>query len=227
MIGVQRSPRYEWRHEQPNYPCRRAGGLAASPTPRPIRSAARRRAQGRSGPRRGSTPSAGPIVVALDRGRAPLTTANFLAYVDRKGFDGESFYRAMPLRRRRADPGRGAHRRAQAPAGRSRMSRPRRPASGMSPGRSRWPMPGPGTAQSDFFILTTDIPAFDAELRRLRPGRRGDGRGEGDPRRAGVADQGRRRDEGPDARAGGEDLEGGATRGLGRSYGPKFTKVPG
>ena len=39
---------------------------------------------------------AGRIVLALDRGRAPLTVANFLAYVDSKKLDGESFYRAMP-----------------------------------------------------------------------------------------------------------------------------------
>ena len=34
-------------------------------------------------------------MLALDRGRAPLTTANFLKYVDAKRFDGETFYRAM------------------------------------------------------------------------------------------------------------------------------------
>ena len=38
--------------------------------------------------------SLGRIVVALDRGRAPVTTANFLHYVDTHRFDGETFYRA-------------------------------------------------------------------------------------------------------------------------------------
>ena len=38
--------------------------------------------------------SLGRIVVALDRGRAPITTANFLHYVDTHRFDGENFYRA-------------------------------------------------------------------------------------------------------------------------------------
>ena len=38
--------------------------------------------------------SLGPIVVALDRKRAPATTANFLAYVDDGRFDGTVFYRA-------------------------------------------------------------------------------------------------------------------------------------
>ena len=40
--------------------------------------------------------SAGRIVIALDRGRAPLTTANFLKYVEGGKLNGESFYRAMP-----------------------------------------------------------------------------------------------------------------------------------
>src|SRR3954452_19534899 len=39
--------------------------------------------------------SLGRIVIALDRGRAPVTTANFLKYVDLHRFDGEAFYRAM------------------------------------------------------------------------------------------------------------------------------------
>jgi peptidyl-prolyl cis-trans isomerase A (cyclophilin A) len=38
----------------------------------------------------------GRIVVALDRGRAPLTAANFLDYVEAGKLDGENFYRAMP-----------------------------------------------------------------------------------------------------------------------------------
>ena len=39
--------------------------------------------------------SAGRIVVALDKTHAPITTANFLHYVDTHRFDGENFYRAM------------------------------------------------------------------------------------------------------------------------------------
>ena len=38
--------------------------------------------------------SEGAIVVALDARRAPLTTANFLAYVDDGRLDGTNFYRA-------------------------------------------------------------------------------------------------------------------------------------
>jgi len=41
--------------------------------------------------------SLGRIVIALDRGRAPITTANFLRYVDAHRLDGETFYRAMKM----------------------------------------------------------------------------------------------------------------------------------
>src|SRR5438046_6342740 len=39
----------------------------------------------------------GRVVIALDRGRAPITTANFLHYVDTHRLDGENFYRAMHM----------------------------------------------------------------------------------------------------------------------------------
>ena len=41
--------------------------------------------------------TAGRIVVALDKTHAPVTTANFLHYVDTHRFDGENFYRAMRI----------------------------------------------------------------------------------------------------------------------------------
>ncbi len=37
---------------------------------------------------------AGPILVALDAKRAPITTANFVRYVEEGRFDGTTFYRA-------------------------------------------------------------------------------------------------------------------------------------
>jgi peptidyl-prolyl cis-trans isomerase A (cyclophilin A) len=43
------------------------------------------------------TTSEGPITLALEKDRAPLTTANFLRYVDQKRLDGVTFYRAMKL----------------------------------------------------------------------------------------------------------------------------------
>lgn len=45
--------------------------------------------------------SAGRIIVAVDQKRAPLTSANFLTYVDDGRFDGVTFYRAA---RRKSDP---------------------------------------------------------------------------------------------------------------------------
>ncbi len=43
------------------------------------------------------TTSEGPITLALEKDRAPLTTANFLRYVDQKRLGGVTFYRAMKL----------------------------------------------------------------------------------------------------------------------------------
>lgn len=45
--------------------------------------------------------SVGAIIVAVDRKRAPRTSANFLTYVDDGRFDGVTFYRAA---RRKSDP---------------------------------------------------------------------------------------------------------------------------
>jgi peptidyl-prolyl cis-trans isomerase A (cyclophilin A) len=39
------------------------------------------------------TTSLGPITLELEKQRAPITTANFLRYVDQKRFDGMFFYR--------------------------------------------------------------------------------------------------------------------------------------
>ena len=54
---------------------------AASATPSPL-------------PRVRLQTTAGDIVVELAARRAPITSANFLAYVDKRRFDGQTFYRA-------------------------------------------------------------------------------------------------------------------------------------
>jgi peptidyl-prolyl cis-trans isomerase A (cyclophilin A) len=41
--------------------------------------------------------SEGPIVIELEKERAPVTTANFLRYIDGKRLDGINFYRAMKV----------------------------------------------------------------------------------------------------------------------------------
>jgi peptidyl-prolyl cis-trans isomerase A (cyclophilin A) len=60
-------------------------------------------------PKRGYTrvaieTSLGTIIVAADNRRAPITSANFLTYVDDGRFDGVTFYRAA---RRKSDPRQG------------------------------------------------------------------------------------------------------------------------
>jgi peptidyl-prolyl cis-trans isomerase A (cyclophilin A) len=104
----------------------------------------------------------GAIVIALDRGHAPLTVANFLAYVDSGAFQGESFYRAMPY---------GAGGLVQ--GGITSDARKLRPPvafestarTGLSntAGAIAMAATAPGKAQSDFFIMTTDITAFDGD----------------------------------------------------------------
>lgn len=45
------------------------------------------------------TTSLGPVTLELEKDRAPLTTANFMRYVDQKRLDGITFYRAMKIER--------------------------------------------------------------------------------------------------------------------------------
>ena len=105
----------------------------------------------------------GRIVLALDRGRAPLTTANFLAYVESGKLDGESFYRAMPYGEGGLIQGgiRSDARKLEDPVAHEPVSQT---GIGHKAGAISMANFGPGTARSDFFILTTDIPAFDANF---------------------------------------------------------------
>jgi peptidyl-prolyl cis-trans isomerase A (cyclophilin A) len=103
----------------------------------------------------------GPILLALDRGRAPLTTANFLRYVAAKRFDGINFYRAMPYG---DDNG-------LIQAGITKDSRllyppvAHEPSSktgiAHEPGTILLANNGPGTGRSDFFITLGAIPFGD------------------------------------------------------------------
>lgn len=105
--------------------------------------------------------SAGRIVIALDSGRAPLTTANFLRYVEGGKYNGESFYRAMPY-------GDGGLIQGGITSDAAKLAKPieHEPTTktGLKhvAGSVSMAHLGPGTAQADFFILTTDIPALDA-----------------------------------------------------------------
>ena len=105
--------------------------------------------------------SAGRIVIALDRGRAPLTTANFLSYIDSGKLNGESFYRAMPY-------GDGGLIQGGITSDAAKLGKPveHEPTSktGLKhvAGSVSMAHLGPGSAQADFFILMADIPALDA-----------------------------------------------------------------
>ena len=106
--------------------------------------------------------SLGRIVVAIDQGRAPVTAANFLRYVDTKRFDGQSFYRAM-----NNGPDGGLiqggvttdARKLLPPIAHEPTSQTglKHVAGALSMARLT-----PGSAKADFFILTADIPGFDA-----------------------------------------------------------------
>ena len=104
---------------------------------------------------------AGRIVLVLDRGRAPLSTANFLKYVDAKRYDGEPFYRSVTAEGSgfiqggiRSDSLKLFPPVAHEPTSKTGL---KHVAGTVSLARLQ-----PGTAQADFFILTSDIPGFDA-----------------------------------------------------------------
>jgi len=103
----------------------------------------------------------GRIVVALDKTHAPVTTANFLHYVDTHRFDGESFYRAMRV----GDGGliqggiRSDARKLYPPIAHEPTT-----ATGIrnTAGAISMANIGAGTARADFFILASDMPSLDA-----------------------------------------------------------------
>lgn len=115
----------------------------------------------------------GVIVVELEDRKAPITSANFLRYVDKKKFDGGSFYRAS---RSKGAPGNGS---IQAgPSYRTRRFAPiahestrltgiRHKAGTISMARNE-----PGSATADFFICASPMAYLDA-----KPGAPGDNQG--------------------------------------------------
>jgi len=116
----------------------------------------------------------GAIVVELDGRRAPITTANFLAYVDQHRFDGTQFYRAA---RTRGTSGRGF---VQGGIRRSyRLMLPPIPLEPTSrtglrhrDGTITMARTTPDSAMGDFVILIGAMPSMDAH-----PGGSGDDQG--------------------------------------------------
>jgi len=102
----------------------------------------------------------GRIVVALDAKRAPLTTANFLAYVDKKWLDGQPFYRSMPLTNGGLIQGGSRDGAKQLPP----IAVESTATTGLKNKAGSIVMANAGglTTRSDFFILTADVPTFDA-----------------------------------------------------------------
>lgn len=117
------------------------------------------------------TTAAGPIVAELDRARAPVSTANFLRYVDARRFDGIKFFRSMKLpwnagviQTGQRDPKRVYPPIAHEPTNVTGLSHVE---GVLSMARRE-----PGTAQGDWSITIGDMTGLDA-----KPGGTGDAAG--------------------------------------------------
>ena len=105
----------------------------------------------------------GPVVLELETERAPLTTANFLRYVDQRRLDGSSFYRAMDLGRGyglvqgglRNDPRKLLPPVAHEPTSVTGLTH--------ADGAISLARAAPGTATADFFITVGDLVSLDAQ----------------------------------------------------------------
>ena len=107
----------------------------------------------------------GPITLALDHRHAPITTENFLRYVDAGRFDDIRFYRAA---RPAGTTGAGfiqggiqrSYRRMYAPIAHEPTSK-----TGLSHGAGAISMArlAPGTAAGEFIITATALPGLDAD----------------------------------------------------------------
>lgn len=107
--------------------------------------------------------SEGPILLDLEAAKAPITTANFLKYVDGKRLDGSTIYRVV-----KAAPGYGFIQGgiqndpkkilpaiAHEPTSKTGLTH--------SDGTISLPRGAPGTGHGEFFIVVGDIPSMDAD----------------------------------------------------------------
>ena len=109
--------------------------------------------------------SRGLITLALEAAKAPITTKNFLRYVDAKLFDKSSFYRVSHAPNAQ-DYGlvqgglRGSGKKALKPIAHESTAK-----TGLShkDGTVSMARNGPGTATAEFFIIIGDHPGFDAD----------------------------------------------------------------
>ena len=108
--------------------------------------------------------AAGPIVLAIETQKAPVTAANFLKYVDGKRLDGTVFYRTVKVQDEprygfiqfgtQNDPKRTLPPIAHEPTSKTGLSH--------VDGAISMAMAQPGTARGDFFIIVGNTPAMDA-----------------------------------------------------------------
>jgi peptidyl-prolyl cis-trans isomerase A (cyclophilin A) len=116
------------------------------------------------------TTSEGPIVLELEKERAPITTANFLKYVDAKRFDGMGFYRAVKVQPGfgliqaglRNDPKKVFPNIPHEPTSKTGLHH--------EDGTISMAMAAPGTASADFFIMVGPAPTMDADPATNNPG---------------------------------------------------------
>lgn len=101
----------------------------------------------------------GTIVLELEKERAPITTKNFLAYVDKRLFDNTTFYRAMPAGTDEGLIQGGNDTGALPPIAHEPTSK-----TGLShtDGTVSMARLKPGSARGGFFICIGDLTAFDA-----------------------------------------------------------------
>jgi peptidyl-prolyl cis-trans isomerase A (cyclophilin A) len=110
------------------------------------------------------TTTLGPITVALEKERAPITSANFLRYVDQKRFDGINFFRRSQapgeptkgfVQAGTTDPKRVLPPIAHEPTTKTGLTH--------SDGALSAPRFAPGTARGDFTIILGGAPWMDAD----------------------------------------------------------------
>ncbi len=118
------------------------------------------------------TTSAGAITLALEKERAPITTANFLHYVDTHRLDGATLYRAVKVA-----PGYGLvqgglkndPKKVYPPI---RLEPTSQTGLSHKDGTISMARAAPDSATSDFFIVVGDLVSMDAD-----PGKPGDNQG--------------------------------------------------
>jgi peptidyl-prolyl cis-trans isomerase A (cyclophilin A) len=114
----------------------------------------------------------GDIRIALEKDRAPITTANFLRYVDQKRFDNITFYRCVKV----SEDGKYGLLQGGLKGNPKLMFKPiaheATSTTGLShlDGTLSMARTDPGTATADFFIVIGDLTSLDAKPDGSDPG---------------------------------------------------------